>query len=157
MESLYFNATSIRDKNGIAERAARRMKEGTFQCCCNPAWMKNGGLIAWRQMGKHCMKVDLENHSWWNTVRYLRRTSQGSINLVRRIYLEFDLDMLCMRRKLGKETFWSQTLRSWKRWTHRKSTQKKSMQRKLKGSDNVEEMADFPNGSRNFRELLSVS
>ena len=29
------------------------------------------------------------------------------------------------------ETFWSQTLRSWKRWTHRKSTQTNSMQRKL--------------------------
>ena len=27
----------------------------------------------------------------------------------------------------GRVTYWSQTLRSWKRWTHRKSTRKDSM------------------------------
>ena len=32
--------------------------------------------------------------------------------------------------EFGRVTYWSQTLRSWKRWTHRKSTRKDSMQRK---------------------------
>ena len=40
-------------------------------------------------------------------------TSQGSINLVRKFYLEYFLDMHCMRREFGKELFWSQTSRSW--------------------------------------------
>ena len=29
--------------------------------------------------------------------------------------------------EFGRVTYWSQTLRSWKRWTHRKSTRKDSM------------------------------
>ena len=37
--------------------------------------------------------------------------------------------MRCTRGESGKETSWSQTLRTWKRWTHLKSTQKDSMQR----------------------------
>ena len=32
--------------------------------------------------------------------------------------------------EFGRVTYWSQTWRSWKRWTHQKSTQKDSMQRK---------------------------
>ena len=32
--------------------------------------------------------------------------------------------------KFGRVTYWSQTLRSWKRWTHRKSTRKDSMRKK---------------------------
>ena len=33
-------------------------------------------------------------------------------------------------REFGRVTYWLQTLRSWKRWTHLKSTLKDSMQRK---------------------------
>ena len=32
--------------------------------------------------------------------------------------------------KFGRVTYWSQTLRSWRRWTHRKSTQKDSMRKR---------------------------
>ena len=39
----------------------------------------------------------------------------------RKFYLECSLDTHCMREKFGKETFWSQTTRSWKIWTRRKS------------------------------------
>ena len=39
-------------------------------------------------------------------------------------------DTLCTRGEFGTVTQWLETLRSWKRWTHRKSTQKDSMQRK---------------------------
>ena len=53
------------------------------------------------------------------------RTSQESINLERKSYLDCSSDMHCTRGEFGKVTYWSQTLRSWRRWTHRKSTQKR--------------------------------
>ena len=39
------------------------------------------------------------------------------------------LDTLCTRGEFGRLTYWLQTLRSWKRWTHRKSTRKDSMRK----------------------------
>ena len=39
-------------------------------------------------------------------------------------------DTLCTRGEFGRVTYWSQTLRSWKRWTHRKSTRKDSMRKR---------------------------
>ena len=45
-------------------------------------------------------------------------------------YLDCSLDMHCTRVEFGKVTYWSQTLRSWRRWTHRKSTQKDSMRKR---------------------------
>ena len=57
---------------------------------------------------------------------YLRRTSQESINLERKSYLDCSLD----GEEFGRVTYWLQTLRSWKRWTHQKSTLKDSMQRR---------------------------
>ena len=38
----------------------------------------------------------------------------------------------------GKETFWSQTLKNWKRWTHQDSTPEGSMQRKCQRRKEVE-------------------
>ena len=35
----------------------------------------------------------------------------------------------CTRREFGRVTYWLQTLRSWRRWTHRKSTQKTQCER----------------------------
>ena len=61
---------------------------------------------------------------------FLRKTSQESINLERKSYLDCSLDTLCTRGEFGRVTIWLQTLRSWKRWTHLKSTQKDSVQRK---------------------------
>ena len=37
---------------------------------------------------------------------------------------------LCTRGEFGRVTYWLQTLRSWKRWTHQKSTLKDSMQKR---------------------------
>ena len=69
----------------------------------------------------------------------LRKTSQESINLERKSYLDCSLDTLCTRVEFGRVTFWLQTLRSWKRWTHRKSTQKKdSMQRRQYSQNKME-------------------
>ena len=38
--------------------------------------------------------------------------------------------MHCTRVEFGRVTYWLQTLRSWRRWTHRKSTQNDSMQKR---------------------------
>ena len=85
-------------------------------------------------MGRLPMKDVLGSHlkdrlfhlvHWLSITLSLRRTSQESINLERKSYLDCSLDTLCTREEFGRVTYWSQTLRSWKRWTHRKSTQKR--------------------------------
>ena len=42
-------------------------------------------------------------------------------------YLDYSSDTHCTRGEFGTVMCWSQTLRSWRRWTHRKPTQKGSM------------------------------
>ena len=59
---------------------------------------------------------------------YTISAKDQSINLERKSYLNCSLDTLCTRGELGSVTYWLQTLRSWKRWTHHKSTLKDSMQ-----------------------------
>ena len=74
--------------------------------CWNQAWTKSGGLILWnatvifemsetsRQMGEHFMNGDLESQlkarsyrltQRLNIIQSLRRTSQGSTNLVKKV------------------------------------------------------------------------
>ena len=60
----------------------------------------------------------------------MRRISPESINLERKSYLDCSSGTLCTRVEFGRVTYWLQTLRSWKRWTHRKSTQKDSMRKR---------------------------
>ena len=88
---------------------------------------------------KHFVTGDLESRSkalsfrlapWLNITVFLRKTSQGSINLVRHFLLVYSLDMHCMRGEFGQETFWSQTVGSWKIYTRQKSMLEDSMQRK---------------------------
>ena len=67
---------------------------------------------------------------WLSTTLFLRKTSQESISLERKSYLDCSLGTLCTREEFGRVTYWLQTLRSWKRWTQQKSTPKDSMQRK---------------------------
>ena len=108
--------------------------------------MKNGGQITWNAlpicetfkisclMGRLHTEDALENLlkdqsfrlvHWLSITQSLRKTSQESINLERKSYLDCSLDTLCTRGEFGRVTQWLQTLRSWKRWTHHKSTQKK--------------------------------
>ena len=101
------NASSIRDEWYCGE-------EGTSAALLQSGLDKNGGLIqendtaicellktSW-QTGKNLMKGDSENHlmarssrfvQWLNTIRFLQETSQGSTNLVRKLYLEYFSDM----------------------------------------------------------------
>ena len=55
-------------------------------------------------------------------------------------YLDCSSDTLCTRVEFGRVTYWSQTLRSWRRWTHRKSTQNKNQ---CKGSNISQENGEF--------------
>ena len=51
-------------------------------------------------------------------------------HLERKSYLDCSSDAHCTRGEFGRVTYWLQTLRSWKRWTHRKSTPKDSMRKR---------------------------
>ena len=138
--------------NGIAERAVRRVKEGTsatlLQSGLNESWWADS-MECYTPicetfkisclMGRPHTKDVLENHlkdqsfrlvHWFSISLFLRKTSQESINLERQSYLDCSSDTLCMRVEFGRMTYWSQTLRSWRRWTHQKSTLKDSMRKR---------------------------
>ena len=89
------------ETNGIAERAVRRIKEGTLLYYCHLAWMKNGGADSLEcncyplgRCGRHFATDDSENHlkaRWyrlvqWLNIRFLESTSHGSVNLVRKFH-----------------------------------------------------------------------
>ena len=101
--------------------------------------MKTGGQILWNVllscetfkisclMGRHHVRDVLDNHSkdrlfhvvhWLSITQKLRRTSQESINLERKSYLDCSSDMHCTRDEFGRVTYWLQTLRSWRRWAN---------------------------------------
>ena len=54
-----------------------------------------------------------------------RKTSQESTNSERKSHLDCSSDTLCTLGEFGREKYWLQTWRSCKRWTNRKSTQKR--------------------------------
>ena len=58
------------------------------------------------------------------------KNDRDYINSVLKSYQGNSLDMCCRRGESGKETSWSQTLRSWNKWTHLNSTPEGSIQRK---------------------------
>ena len=88
--------------NGIAERAVRRIKEGTF------AVLLQSGLTN------------------PNSAQDLSRLHQFGP----KVLPSFSLDIRCTREESGKETSWSPTLMNWRRWTHLESMRKDSMQSK---------------------------
>ena len=113
--------------------------------------MKVGGQILWNVtpicetsqiyclMGRRPMKDVLGSHlkdllfllvHLLSVTLQLRKISPESINLERKFHLDCSSDTLCTRGEFGRVTYWSQTLRSWRRWTHRKSARKDSMRKR---------------------------
>ena len=84
---------------------------------------------------------------WLNIILLLKRISQESINLERKSYLDCSSDTLCTRWASGRVTYWLHTLRSWRRWTHRKSTRKDSMRKRWYFQKNIffQSQMDEPN------------
>ena len=131
------------ETNGIAERAVHRIKEGT-----SAVFLQSGLDENWRTACMECYtylrnvqdllsggKAPYERRfgqlfngpmiPFGSLVEYYpisAKDIQESINLERKSYLDCSSDMHCTREELGRMTYWSQTLRSRRRWTHRKST-----------------------------------
>ena len=139
------------ETNGIAERAVHRVKEATsavlLQSGPNESWWVDSmecdtylrNVTDLLSDGMTPMKDVLGNHlkdrlfhlvQWLSITLLLRRTSHESINLERKSYLDCSSDTHCTRVEFGRVTYWSQTLRSWRGWTHRKSTRKDSMRKR---------------------------
>ena len=130
------------ETNVIAERAVRRVKEGTSAVLWRIPWNSIFICEIFKiscLMGKLHTKDVLGNHvkDWLFRLAHrlsitlsLRQTNQESINLERKFCLDSSSDTLCTRGEFGRVTYWSQTLRSWKRWTHLKSTRKDSMRKR---------------------------
>ena len=139
------------ETNGIAERAVRRVKEGTpavlLQSGLNENWwadsmecytylrnvtdLLSGGTTPMKDVLGELFKGPII--PFGSLVEYYpvsAKDSQESINLERKSCLDCSSDTHCARVEFGRVTYWLQTVRSWKRWTHQKSTRKDSMQRK---------------------------
>ena len=91
-------------------------------------------------MGRRPMEDVLGNHlrdrlfhsvHWLSITLELRRASQESINLEGKSYLDCSSGKHCTRVECGRVTCWLQTLRSWRRWTHRTCTQKRLNAKKV--------------------------
>ena len=124
-------------------------RKAPLLCCCNQVQMKVGGQILWNVMPYLRNVTDPPSDgktpnekTFWEAILkdllfllvhslsiilQLRKISPESINLERKFFLDCSSDTLSTRGEFGKVTHWSQTLRSWRRWTLRKSTQKDSM------------------------------
>ena len=134
------------ETHGIAERAVRRVKEGTSAVLLQSGlnenlwadsmefytylrniqdFLSDGKTLYERRFGQPFLDQSIHLVHWLSITLSLRKTRQESINLERKSYLDCSLDTLCTRGEFGRVTYWLQTLRSWRRWTHRKSTQKK--------------------------------
>ena len=138
------------ETNGIAERALRRVKEVT-----SAVLLQSGPDKKWWADSMECYSYlrNIQDLLSDGKTSYERRFGmpfngpvipfgamveyhpisakyRDYITLVQKSCQAYSSVMYCMRRESGKETHWSQTLRSWNRWTHLKSMQKDSMQRK---------------------------
>ena len=134
------------ETNGIAETAVRRVKEGTsavlLQSGLNESWWadsmecytylrnvtdlpSDGKTPCERRFGQPFKGPIIpfgslvEYHPF--TAKDQSRIHQFGKKVLPGLFLGYAL----YAGEFGKVTYWSQTLRSWRRWTHRKSTQKR--------------------------------
>ena len=108
------------------------MKEGTSAVLFQSGLDETCRLILWSaiaicemfniswHMGENLMRDDSENHfegpiipfgAMVDIIRFLRKKSQGSTNLVRKSCQEYPSDVHRLREESGKETLWLRILR----------------------------------------------
>ena len=139
------------ETNGIAERAVRRVKEGTSAVLLQSSLDENLGAVSMeclsylrnvqdllsdgktpyeRRFGKPFKGPIIPFGSLVEyhpiSVKDQSRIHQFGKKVLPGLFLEYALYAV----EFGRESNWLQTLRSWKRWTHRNSTRKDSMQSK---------------------------
>ena len=120
------------EKNGVAERAVRRVKEGTAIALCRADYQKNGGtvrciafvtcatcMIKWtmarqhsrRDMARHLTESQSLVEHWLSTSQLPRRgkcrVQQFGKKALKGIFLG---SVLRAGRRVGQETWWWQTL-----------------------------------------------
>ena len=111
------------ETNGIAERAVRRVKEGTSAVLLQSGLYEKGWADSMEcstylrniqdllSDGKHHTRDVLANHSkvrsirlvhWLSITSFLRKTSQDCIHLERKSYLDCSSDTHCTRCEFGR-------------------------------------------------------
>ena len=153
-EDLSWNLCTSRphrsETNGIAERAVRRVKEGTsavllqsgldeswwthsmecYTCLRNVTDLLSDGKTPYERRFGHSFKGPIV--PFGSLVEYHLITSKDQSRIHQ---FGKSLTWIVPRIRIvrggefGRVTYWLQTLRSWRRWTYQKSTQKDSMRK----------------------------
>ena len=136
---------------GLLTEQCAEQRKAFLPYCCNQVWMKIGGQIPWNAlficetfkisylMGRLLMR-DLVVKPFkgriipfGSSVEYylISAKDQSRIqNFAKKVLPELFFGYVLCAEGFGRVTCWLQTLMSWKRWTHQKSTLKDPMQRK---------------------------